>query len=74
MNNKLKNKGYAFRTLVAVYSKDEVWVKYILANKEATETVQEDIKSVFFESVEYNKLDSNSFNVKVGDGNDGPDW
>ena len=74
VNYKLKNKGYAFQTLVTVYSKDDVWVKYIIDNKDATKSVQEDILSVFFESVENKNLDSNSFNVKVSDRNDGPDW
>ncbi|MCH7321630.1 hypothetical protein LZ480_06950 [Solibacillus sp. MA9] len=74
VNNKLKDKGYAFQMLLAVYSKDDIRVKYILEIKDATESVQEEVKSIFFESVENNKLDSNSFNLKVADSNDGPDW
>ena len=74
VNNKLKEKGYDFQMLLAVYSKDDIRVKYILANKDATESVQEDVKSIFFESVESNNLDSTSFNLKVDDRNDGPDW
>jgi hypothetical protein len=35
---------------------------------------QEEVKSIFFESVENNNLDSNSFNLKVSDSDDGPDW
>jgi len=74
VNNKLKEKGYAFQMLLSVYSKDDIQVKYILEIQDATESVQEEVKSIFFESVENNNLDSNSFNLKVADSNDGPDW
>ena len=60
--------------LLAIYSKDDIRVKYVLANKEATESIQDEVKSIFYASVESNNLDSNSFNLKVGDSNDGPDW
>ena len=60
--------------LVVVFSKDDIQVKYILEKKEATESVQEEVKSIFFEIVKENNLDSNAFNLKVGDSNDGPDW
>ncbi|MEK4078724.1 hypothetical protein [Solibacillus sp. FSL K6-1126] len=73
VNNQLKEEGYEFQILLAVYSKDDIRVKYIL-NKEATESVQEAVKSIFFEAVEINNLDSKSFNLKVADKNDGPDW
>ncbi|MBS4221818.1 hypothetical protein [Lederbergia citrea] len=74
VNNKLEEKNYFFQMLLAVYSNDDIRVKYILVNKDATESVQEDVKSIFYEVVEKNNLDSNSFNLKVGDNNDGPDW
>ena len=74
VNSELKEKGYDFQMLLAIYSKDDIRVKYVLANKDATESVQEEVKSIFYESVEINNLDSNSFNLKVGDSNDGPDW
>ncbi|MER2008838.1 MAG: hypothetical protein ABS939_15415 [Psychrobacillus sp.] len=73
VNNKLKEEGYAFQMLLVVYSKDDIRVKYIL-DKEATESVQEDVKSIFFESVKNNNLDSKSFNLKVADRNGGRDW
>lgn len=73
LNNQLKEEGYEFQILLAVYSKDDIRVKYIL-NKEATESVQEAVKSIFFEAFEINNLDSKSFNLKVADKNDGPDW
>lgn len=59
---------------MAVYSSDDIQVKYVLENKGATEFVQEEVKSIFYESVENYNLDSNSFNLKIGDNNDGPDW
>ena len=55
-------------------SVDDVHVKYVLNNKEATESEQEKVKSIFFETVKKNNLDSNAFKLKVGDINDGPDW
>lgn len=74
VNNKLEEKGYTFQMLLAIYSEKDIQVKYILANKDATESVQEKIKSIFHEAVENNNLDSYSFNLKIGDENDGPDW
>ncbi|MGA3599413.1 hypothetical protein [Lysinibacillus agricola] len=74
VSNKLTEKGYVFRMLLVVNSKDDIRVKYILANKEATESVQDEVKSIFYGAVESNNLDPNSFNLKVGDNNDGPDW
>lgn len=49
-------------------------MKYVLVNKDANESAQEEVKSIFFESVENYNLDSNSFTLKIGDVNDGPDW
>ncbi|MEK3954598.1 hypothetical protein [Psychrobacillus sp. FSL K6-1464] len=49
-------------------------MKYVLNNKDATESEQEKVKSIFFETVEKNNLDANVFTLKVGDINDGPDW
>ncbi len=60
--------------LLVVNSKDDIRVKYILANKEATESVQDEVKSIFYGAVESNNLDPNSFYLKVSDNNDGPDW
>lgn len=75
VSTKLKEKGYvSFQIMIAMYSKDDIRVKYILENNDATESVQKEIKSIFFESVENQNLDSNSFNLKVGDSDDGPDW
>lgn len=56
------------------HSVDDVQVKYILNNKDATKSEQESIKSIFFEIVKKNNLDSNTFKLKVGDSDDGPDW
>ncbi|WP_374964104.1 hypothetical protein [Lysinibacillus sp. RS5] len=74
VSNKLTEKGYVFRMLLVVNSKDDIRVKYILANKEATESVQDEVKSIFYGAVESNNLDPNSFYLKVSDNNDGPDW
>ncbi|WP_394192049.1 hypothetical protein [Paenisporosarcina quisquiliarum] len=75
VSTKLKEKGYAsFQIMIETYSKDDIRVKYILENNDATESVQKEVKSIFFESVENHNLDSNSFNLKVSDTDDGPDW
>jgi len=55
-------------------SMNDVQVKYILNNKDATESEQEVVKSIFFQIVKKNNLDSNAFILKVADSDDGPDW
>ena len=74
VDDELVKKGYKFQTMVMANSVDDVHVKYVLNDKEATESVQEEVKSIFFEIVKKNNLDSNAFNLKVSDSNDGPDW
>ncbi|MEK5207429.1 hypothetical protein [Psychrobacillus sp. FSL H8-0510] len=74
VGDELVKRGYIIQTMVMAYSVDDVHVKYVLNDKEATESVQEEVKSIFFEIVKENNLDSNAFNLKVGDSNDGPDW
>lgn len=67
-------KGYRFQTLVMANSMNDVQVKYILNNKDATESEQEVVKSIFFQIVKKNNMDSNAFILKVADSDDGPDW
>lgn len=74
VNANLEEKGYAFQMLLAVYSKEEIQVKYLIENKEATKSVKEEIKLIFYESVENNKLDSNSFSLKIGNSDDRAEW
>ena len=74
VNDELLIKGYTFQTLIMANSIDDIQLKYVLENKEATESEQEAVKTIFFDLVEKNNLDSNSFKLKVGDKNDGPDW
>ena len=70
----LLENGYKTRTALAFYSKEDIQLKFILVDKEATEADQEKVKSIFFELVDKNNLDPNAFTIKVGDENDGPDW
>ena len=63
-----------FQTLITANSIDDIKLKYILENKEATESEQKAVKTIFFDLVEKNNLDSNAFELKVGDEDDGPDW
>lgn len=74
VNDELLKKGYRFQTLVMANSVNDVQVKYILNNKDATESEQEVVKSIFFQIVKKNNLDSNVFILKVADSDDGPDW
>lgn len=71
---KLEEKGYLFQMFVVVYSKNNIHVKYILENQEATEFVQEEVTSIFYEVAEDNNYDSNSFNLKIGDHKDRSEW
>lgn len=74
VNDELVKKGYRFQTLVMANSVDDVQVKYILNNKDATESEQEAVKSIFFKIVKKNNLDANAFHLKVADSEDRPDW
>jgi len=74
VSNELLKNGYRTRTALAFFSKDDIQLKFILVDKEATKSEQEKVKSIFFELVEKNNLDPKAFSVKVGDENDGPDW
>jgi len=74
VDDELVKKGYRFQTLVMAYSVDDVQVKYILNNKDATESEQEAVKSIFFEIVKKNNLDPHAFKLKVADSDDGSDW
>lgn len=74
VNDELMKNGYQFQTLIMANSVDDVWVKYILTNKKATESEKEAVKSIFLEIVKKNNVDSNAFNLKVADSDDGPDW
>ncbi|WP_144512162.1 hypothetical protein [Bacillus sp. FJAT-22090] len=51
VDDELMKKGYEFQTLVMTNSVDDVHVKYVLNNKDATESEQEKVKSIFFEII-----------------------
>ena len=74
VHNELSEKGYVYRIAIAAYSKEDIQMKIILSNKEATESEQEKVKSIFNELVVKNKLNPNAFTLKVSDSDDGPDW
>ncbi|MEK9197201.1 hypothetical protein SFC08_09450 [Lysinibacillus halotolerans] len=74
VSNRLEEKGYEFSMMLAVFSSDDIQVKYIVSNKEVTESDEETIKSIFYELIEKNNFDADSFSLKVADRNDGPDW
>ena len=74
VSNRLTEKNYKFQMRLAVNSIDDIQVKYILTNKEVTETEQGDVESIFYEIVEKNNLDPNSFTLKVSNSNDGSNW
>ncbi len=74
VNRELRKEGYKTRTALVYYSKEDVQLKFLLVDKEATESHQEKVKSIFFELIEKNQLDPDAFTIEVGSGNDGPDW
>ena len=74
VHNELSEKGYEYRILIAAYSKEDIQMKIILSNKKATETEQEEIKTIFYKLVKQNNLNPNAFTLKVSDSDDGPDW
>ncbi|MER2039460.1 MAG: hypothetical protein ABS944_15040 [Solibacillus sp.] len=74
MQNELSGRGYEYRILIAAYSKENIQMKIILLNKEATELEQNRVKSIFHELVEKSNLNLKSFTLKVNDSYDGPDW
>ena len=67
VQNELSEKGYVFRTLISAYSKEDIQMEIILSNIEATEAEQKKVKSIFYEFVEKNNLDPNTFTLKVSD-------
>ena len=70
---KLSEMGYEHQMRGMTYSKDEIWIKFVLTNKEANELEKVVVKEVFEELAIKNKLDPKIFKIKVS--NDGsPDW
>ncbi|MGE7997622.1 hypothetical protein ACQKOF_02865 [Lysinibacillus sp. NPDC093190] len=51
VSKKLTEKGYVFRMMLVVNSKNDIRVNYILANKDTTESVREEVKSIFYGAV-----------------------
>ncbi|MFL0507158.1 hypothetical protein ACH0B5_15570 [Ureibacillus sp. 179-F W5.1 NHS] len=51
VSNRLEEKGYEFSMMLAVFSSDDIQVKYIVSNKEVTESDEETIKSIFYELI-----------------------
>lgn len=65
VSNKLTEKGIGYEMMIAIYSKDDIEVKYILTNKDASQIHQEAVKTIFYEVLEKNDLDSSAFKLKV---------
>ncbi|WP_413366135.1 hypothetical protein [Lysinibacillus sp. 3P01SB] len=74
VGNRLKGHGYTFQMLLAIYSKDDIRVKYILENEEVSEPLLEEVNSIFYEEVEEQNLDAADFSLKVTNQDAGPDW
>ena len=73
VGEELKKQGYENNMLGMFHSKEEVWVKYVLVDKEATKQEQKEVETIFFEmAIEYN-LDPSIFKVKVSN-EDSPEW
>lgn len=74
VNRELLKEGYKTRTALLYYSKDDIQLKFLLVDKEATKSEQEKVESIFFELIEKNNLDPNAFTIEVGNESEGPDW
>lgn len=74
VNHELLKEGYKTRTALVYYSKEDIQLKFLLVDKEATATDQEKVKSIFFELIQKNNLDPNAFTIDVGNESDGPGW
>jgi len=74
VNTELLKEGYKARTALVYYSKEDIQLKFLLVDKEATASDQEKVKSIFFELIQKNNLDPNAFTIEVGNEEDGPDW
>ena len=73
VTEKLSEMGYEHQILGMTYSKDEIWIKFVLTNKEVNELEKVVVKEVFEELAIKNKLDPKIFKIKVSN-DDGPDW
>lgn len=62
ISSKLQDKGFQFQTLVSVYSKEEIWVEYIMENKVVA---HKEIENIFYDAVEIYNLDPNSFYLEI---------
>lgn len=70
----LKERGFEYQMLLAVYSADDIRVKYILTNQEATAAAVKEIQAFFFESVSHYGLSASAFTLQIVDEEDGVDW
>lgn len=73
VHKELQEQGYEYGMFVTMYSKNVTWVKFALANKEATREEREEIESTFYDLVKKNNLDEKAFKVRVRN-DDSPDW
>jgi hypothetical protein len=73
VGDKLKEKEYDHSMLRMFYSKDEIWIKFVLTNREANKQEKIEVKAIFDELVNKNNLDPKIFKVKVSN-DDSPDW
>jgi hypothetical protein len=73
VGDKLKEKEYDHSMLGMFYPKDEIWIKFVLTNREANKQEKIEVKAIFDELVNKNNLDPKIFKVKVSN-DDSPDW
>lgn len=65
VGQRLKEKGYNHQILTGTNSKNEVFVKTVLINIEASEQRQEKIKQIWNDYIIKNNLDPKVFKLKV---------
>ncbi|SOC42527.1 hypothetical protein [Ureibacillus acetophenoni] len=67
VNSELLENGYAFQATIAGVSLNDIQVKIVLYNNEATEEEQEKVKTIFYEIIKEYNLDPNAFSLVISD-------
>lgn len=67
VNSELLENGYAFQATIAGVSLNDIQVKIVLYNTEATDEEQEKVKTIFYEIIKEYNLDPKAFSLLVTD-------
>lgn len=65
VEKRLSENGYKATRIVMAYSNEDIWVKYVLKNREVNKHEKEKVKSIFNNVAIKNNLDTKIFRVSV---------